>query len=85
MAKSIKMHYAEKDDPIFTGKFIVSKYQNTQGRKKVMGKIISESWVEKDDPMFTGRFNVHSVRAKDPVQNKKKKNAVKTVQKSRKK
>ena len=50
-----------------------------------MGKIISESWVEKDDPMFTGRFKVHSVRAKDPVQKKEKKNAVKTVQKSRKK
>ena len=38
-----------------------------------MGKIISESWVEKDDPMFNGRFKVHSVRAKDPVQKKKKK------------
>ena len=43
-----------------------------------MGKIISESWVEKDDPMFTGRFVVHSVRAKDPVQKKKKKDRVKT-------
>jgi len=50
-----------------------------------MVKITSFRWAEKDDPMFTGRFTVHSVRAKDPVQNKKKKNAVKTVQKSRKK
>ena len=73
MAKSIKMHYAEKDDPIFTGKFIVSKYQNTQERRKIMVKITSKSWVEKDDPMFTGRFHVHSVRAKDPIQKKKKK------------
>ena len=38
-----------------------------------MGKIISESCAEKDDPMFTGRFHVHSVRAKDSVQKKKKK------------
>ena len=60
MAKLIKMHYAEKDDPMFTGRFVVSKYKNTQGKKKEMGKIISESWVEKDDPMFTGRFQVHS-------------------------
>ena len=42
-----------------------------------MVKIISESWVEKDDPMFTGRFHVHSVRAKDPVQKKEKKDTVK--------
>ena len=38
-----------------------------------MAKITSWSWVEKDDPMFTGRFTVHTVRAKDLVQNKKKK------------
>ena len=38
-----------------------------------MAKITSWSWVEKDDPMFTGRFHVHSVRAKDPIQNNKKK------------
>ena len=38
-----------------------------------MVKITSWSWVEKDDPMFTGRFRVHSVRAKDPIQKKKKK------------
>ena len=37
-----------------------------------MVKITSESWVEKNDPMFTGRFYIHSVRAKDPVQKKKK-------------
>ena len=43
-----------------------------------MAKITSESWVEKDDPMFTGRFHVHSVRAKDPVQKKKKKDKVNT-------
>ena len=42
-----------------------------------MVKITSESWVEKDDPMFTGRFHVHSVRAKDPVQKKKKKDKIK--------
>jgi len=41
-----------------------------------MVKITSESWVEKDDPMFTGRFHVHSVRAKDPVQKKKKKDRI---------
>ena len=50
-----------------------------------MGKITSKSWVEKDDPMFTGRFTVHSLRGKDSGQKKEKKNAVKTVQKSRKK
>ena len=44
-----------------------------------MVKITSESWVEKDDPMFTGRFYIHSVRAKDPVQKKKKKDRVKTT------
>ncbi len=37
-----------------------------------MVKITSFRWAEKDDPMFTGRFHVHSVRAKDPVQKKKK-------------
>ena len=41
-----------------------------------MVKITSKSWVEKDDPMFTGRFHVHSVRAKDPVQKKKKKDKI---------
>jgi len=41
-----------------------------------MVKITSKSWVEKDDPIFTGRFHVHSVRAKDPVQKKKKKDKV---------
>ena len=41
-----------------------------------MAKITSWSWVEKDDPMFTGRFKVHSVRAKDPVQKKMKKDKV---------
>ena len=42
-----------------------------------MVKITSFRWAEKDDPMFTGRFTVHSVRAKDPVQKKKKKDTVK--------
>ena len=41
-----------------------------------MVKITSFRWAEKDDPMFTGRFHIHSVRAKDPVQKKKKKDAV---------
>ena len=50
-----------------------------------MAKITSESWVEKDDPMFTGRFTVHSVRAKDPVQNKKKKDTVKIIKKHKSK
>ena len=42
-------------------------------RRKIMAKITSWSWVEKDDPMFTGSFVVHSVRGKDPVQKKDKK------------
>jgi len=41
-----------------------------------MVKITSFRWAEKDDPMFTGRFTVHSVRAKDPVQKKKKKDII---------
>ena len=43
-----------------------------------MVKISSWSWAEKDDPMFTGRFHVHSVRAKDPIQKRKKTDKVKT-------
>ena len=38
-----------------------------------MAKSIKMHYAEKDDPMFTGRFHVHSVRAKDPIQNNKKK------------
>ena len=50
-----------------------------------MVKITSKSWVEKDDPMFTGRFHVHSVRAKDSVQKKKKKDTVKIIKKHKSK
>ena len=46
-----------------------------------MVKITSESWVEKNDPKFTGRFYIHSVRAKDPVQKKKKKDIIKKINK----
>ena len=42
-----------------------------------MVKISSWSWAEKDDPMFNGRFHVHSVRAKDPIQKRKKTDKVK--------
>ena len=41
-----------------------------------MVKITSFRWAEKDDPIFTGRFHVHSVREKDPGQNKKKKDKI---------
>ena len=40
-------------------------------------KISSFRLAEKDDPIFTGGFKVHSVRAKDPVQKKKKTDKVK--------
>ena len=43
-----------------------------------MVKITSFRWAEKDDPMFTGRFHVHSVRAKDSLQKKNKRDRVKT-------
>ena len=49
-----------------------------------MAKITSWSWVEKDDPMFTGRFKVHSVKAKDSGQNKKKKDKINYGKKSNK-
>ena len=55
----------------FTNRVEAADFKKKKRRRKIMGKIISESWVEKDDPMFTGRFQVHSVRAKDPVQKKK--------------
>ena len=42
-----------------------------------MVKITSLRWAEKDDPMFTGRFYVHSVRAKESVQKKRKKDTIK--------
>tara|TARA_Y100001934_G_scaffold140500_1_gene169400 strand:+ start:143 stop:313 length:171 start_codon:yes stop_codon:yes gene_type:complete len=43
-----------------------------------MVKITSKSWVEKDDPMFTGRFHIHSVRAKESVQKRNKKDKIKS-------
>ena len=44
-----------------------------------MVKITSFRWAEKDDPMFTGRFHVHSVRAKESVQKKRKKDSIKKI------
>ena len=44
-----------------------------------MVKITSFRWAEKDDPMFTGRFYVHSVRPKDSVQKKMKKDSIKKI------
>ena len=60
----------------FADRFEAADFKKKKRRRKIMAKILSESWVEKDDPMFTGRFHVHSVRAKDPVQKKKKKDKV---------
>ena len=35
MAKSIKMHYAEKDDPMFTGRFHINSVRDKDsGQKK---------------------------------------------------
>jgi len=50
-----------------------------------MVKITSFRWAEKDDPMFTGRFKVHSVRAKESVQKKKKKDKINPINKRMKK
>ena len=47
-------------------------------------KISSFRLAEKDDPIFTGGFKVHSVRAKDPVQKKKKKDKIKYAEKKEK-
>ena len=44
-----------------------------------MVKINSIKWAQKDDPMFTGRFQVHSVRAKESVQKKRKKDSIKKI------
>ena len=38
MAKSIKMHYAEKDDPIFTGRFHVHPVRAKDPVQKKMKK-----------------------------------------------
>ena len=52
--------------------------------RKIMVKITSFRLAEKDDPIFTGGFKVHSVRAKDPVQKKKKKDKIKYAEKKEK-
>ena len=48
-----------------------------------MAKSIKMHYAEKDDPIFTGRFHVHSVRAKDPVQKRKKDKLNKKIIKKR--
>ena len=45
MAKSIKMHYAEKDDPIFTGRFKVHsvRVKDSGQKNKKKDKVMDRS------------------------------------------
>ena len=60
----------------FADRVEAADFKKKKRRRKIMAKSIKMHYAEKDDPMFTGRFHVHSVRAKDPVQKKMKKDKV---------
>ena len=64
MVKIISREWVKEDDPMFTGRVIISSKKSNDGSDSKMAKSTPMRYAEEDDPIFTGKVTISSKKAK---------------------